>query len=333
MRSFLSLRSCLSSCLVLLFFFLTIAEAAEINVSGTILEILILPPVQTVYGHLVILDGENMVWMCKVKSGVIDLSRYKKGDKITVYGELINPEARIIEVKGLGEKEDKGYAEKETVELLPLKTLKGGIFKVEIGSQQYLILNSEDKNYILRTTFREDLLKELQEIAKNSWQAEISGIDKGEQKIITEITPRYDSGGNLLEKTAKQIVLNILDVVHINKIEKDVSPPPLGELGKTVTDPSQLQIQLTSEPVLKVVKGKVIAVNTKAVIPTLGIKHPKGQLTVILPSETNAIRLVEGTLMAVRAKDAIREGMQVEIWYEEKGDLRTAQIITILEDK
>lgn len=220
----------------------------------------------------------------------------------------------------------------EVEEAVPLEKAKGRIFEMEISSQKYLILSAEKGNYLLKTDFRKELLSQLQEIALKNWEAEINGIFKGyrEFKIINFKEQQNQKKDKELEKEGRKASLRVIDVVLINSINKEVAPKEAPNLFTTFTVPPDFLKDYSQPFNLKRIAGKVSKCNFKAVIPSIELKD-KPDLPIMIPGDVEAVKVMGGNLMAFKPKDAIKEGTEVEIWYEEKEGINTARIITIKE--
>lgn len=219
-------------------------------------------------------------------------------------------------------------------EVTPLELLKGRVFEMDVSNQERLILHThKGENCILETEFRKELLAQLQEIARENWEVEVSGIFKGYRKY-TSVDFIYPQEPSLREeevkKEGKNAILKIIDVVLIHSINKETLPQEPPNLFTAFAVPPEFQKEYSFPLTLKKITGKVSKCNFKSVIPTIELEG-KPDFAIMITAGVEAVKVVGGNLMAFKPKDILKEGTQVEIWYEEKEGLKSARIITILE--
>lgn len=200
-------------------------------------------------------------------------------------------------------------------ELIPLTTIEGRIISKH---DMVMLITVEGKGYLIKKAEgAEDIFNTVKEYVDKDFDIVLSGIETGETKgfMFTD----YQTNQARVEEYKVIEVLFINEVKEGSRVTKlDISRP------KAVETPT-LDLPL---PSLKKIGGKISKCDFKSVIPTIELEGKPG-FVIMIPAGAEAIKVVDKNLMAFKPKDVLKEGMKVEIWYEEKGDLRSARIITI----
>lgn len=208
-------------------------------------------------------------------------------------------------------------AQESQGEIIPLLTVEGRII---LKHGFIMLITPEEKGYLIKKAEgAEEVFNKVKEYVGKDFDLILSGVETGETKGF-ELT-NYEINQARVEE------YRVLEVVFINEI-KEGSKVNKIDMSKTkaVESPS-LESTL---PSLKKITGKVSKCNFKAVIPSIELEG-KPEFAIMIPGGIEAIKVVGKDLMAFKPKDVIKEGTKVEVWYEEKGDLNTARIITIQE--
>ena len=149
---------------------------------------------------------------------------------------------------------------------------------------------------------------------------------------ITEEDIRYTESGQPKSRESRSINFAEFDIIRIDKTY-DV---PLKDIEKIkITSPEYMPMPLARIPQVKRIQGEVIGAYFNKVIPYIKIqdqtiKKPK---VIIIPSNIKVLKVMEGQLMGFSPKGTIKPGVKLEVWYEEIGDINTAQTISILSEQ
>lgn len=202
-------------------------------------------------------------------------------------------------------------------ELIPLVTAEGRI----ISKYGFIMLiTPEGKGYLIKKVEgAEEVFNKVRKYLDKDFDLTLSGIETGETKGF-KFTD-YQTNQARVEE------YRVLEVLFINEI-KEGSRVSKIDISKTVA--AESPYLESTFPSLKKIGGKVSKCNFKSVIPTLELEGKPG-FAIMIPADVEVVRVVGGNPMAFEPQDVIKEGTKVEIWYEEKGDLKTARIITIQE--
>lgn len=209
------------------------------------------------------------------------------------------------------------FAQEPQAEVFLLVTVEGRLI-----SKQGLttLITSEGKGYLIKKAEgAEEVFNKVREYLNKDFDLTLSGIETGETKgfVFTD----YETN------QARSEEYRVIEVLLINAVKEgsnvskiDISKP------KAVEAPS---LELTSHS-LKRIGGTVSKYNVKGVISTVELEG-KPDFSIIIPPGTEAMKVMGDNLMSFKAADVIKEGVKLEIWYEEDGDLRNARIISIQE--
>jgi hypothetical protein len=205
---------------------------------------------------------------------------------------------------------------KAKIERTPLLTVTGRIIS---KGGDIVLITSEAKGYLLeKTETLEKAFDKVKELVNKDVDVTLSGFDTGETKGFRFIDHKA--------KKARETNYRILRVALITKAEQGSKVTNL-DISKPV-DYQSLPKEVISP--LRVIKGKIIKCDFKNLIPTIELEGKPG-FAVMVPPNIETTKVVGGKLVAFKPKDVLKEGMKVEIWYEEKGDLNTARMIAIQE--
>jgi hypothetical protein len=146
---------------------------------------------------------------------------------------------------------------------------------------------------------------------------------------IIEEDIKYTDEGFVESHESKAI--NFIDFA-ILRIEKTYDVPLKEIKAIDITSPAYAPTLLPPVPIIKSIRGEVVATYFNKVIPYIEMrdKATKRSIVIIIPSNIKVIKIMEGQLMGFSPKNVIKTGGKLEVWYEEKGDINTAQTITML---
>ncbi|MBU4346649.1 MAG: hypothetical protein KKH29_04915 [Candidatus Omnitrophica bacterium] len=208
-------------------------------------------------------------------------------------------------------------AQESQGEIFPLITVEGRIISKQ---GRITLITAEGKGYLIKKAEgAEEVFNKVREYLNKDFDITLSGIETGETKgfVFTD----YQTNQARVEEYRVIEVLFINEIKEGSKVSKiDISKP------KAVEYPP---LDLTAHS-LKKISGKISKCNFKGVIPTIELEG-KPDFAIMIPAGVEAIKVVGENLMAFKPKDVLKEGIKVEIWYEEKGYIRNARIITIQE--
>ena len=232
--------------------------------------------------------------------------------------------------------------EVENRELISLSRVKGIVSVEKIGTQELLILTTEQANFSLIGEIAEKEIKPRKDLENK--EISLLGIESTQQKEISDTKRIYDSRGSYLTDQKSVFRYKNFEVLYLESIQKlkgEAKVPPAiaaEEEPLTLTLSKLSLFHALKEPTLNLckIKGKVVFFNpaVKAPISTLKIEYKskgeKQSLVAIIPQDTKVMKVVDEQLMQLGVT-AIKIGSKVDMWYEQKGDQNFARIITILD--
>mgnify|MGYP000489318572 CR=1 FL=1 len=202
------------------------------------------------------------------------------------------------------------------IEARPLLTVTGRVIS---KGKDIMLITAEGKSYLLKETETlEGMFDRVRELANKDADITLSAFDTRETREF-----RYF---NHKTKKARAESYRILRVALIHKVEAGSRVTDL-DTSKPI-DYKPLPKEVV--PLLKQLRGKISKCNFRSVIPTIEIEGKPG-LVIMFSADTQAIRAAGDELIIFKPRDVLKEGNEVEIWYEEKGSQNIARIITILE--
>lgn len=224
------------------------------------------------------------------------------------------------------------FAQEPKTEIIQLTSIEGDVF---IRDDSPFLIDAQNRLYKITPELNPQAYNSILSLTKDNeskgkgLKAQITGKPAKFHSII-EHSFKY-KGEQLDTKEATEIKFQDFDIVLIKstaeaafkkeeiKITSALPPPPT---------PQPLAFML------KNIQGEITDTHFDKVIPYIEIKGKDAQkaIAILIPSNTQAIKVVEGQLMNFTPKNVIKEGTKLEIWYEEQGDLNLAKIITILPD-
>lgn len=202
----------------------------------------------------------------------------------------------------------------------------GHLFLSESGKEQKLYRITGQENFQVYSSLF-SLVKE--RVKENKGLKAVVWGEPGRFAQIIEEDIKYTDEGYLGSHESKAI--NFIDFA-ILRTEKTFDVPLKEIKTIDITSPAYAPIPLPTIPMIKSVQGEVVATYFNKVIPYIEIrdKATEKSVVIIIPSNIKVIKIMEGQLMGFSPKNIIKAGSKLEIWYEEKGDINTAQTITML---
>lgn len=187
-----------------------------------------------------------------------------------------------------------------------------------VSKQGFLTCITQDGlGYLIKPTkTAEKIYAKAQQFAGKDFDLTLSGILTGERKRVgfTDYTTQQASEEEYL----------IFELLFISAVrEKSIITNTNISKPKPVTPP-KLDVPAYA---LKKINGKVSKYNAKSIIPTIELEG-KPNFVLMLPKDAEVIKAVGNSLMSFKSQDIVKEGIELDIWYEENGNLRTARIIT-----
>ncbi len=150
-------------------------------------------------------------------------------------------------------------------------------------------------------------------------------VGKLSQNIISDT---LYSDGSPASIEVKAFTFIFFEVTEIKKVS-EVSLSDVPEIKMDLL-PAVLPEKVTKQ--LKHIKGKIITANFRSVVPRIEIQGEKGNKPTILiiPSYVRVQKVIEGQTMSFFPRGQLKVVSKIEVWYQEKGRMNIAQIISIL---
>ena len=212
-------------------------------------------------------------------------------------------------------------------QVLPLSNIEGRASLVNIEGEEYLILTTpEGNNYALKGELTENKIKPLEDLENK--RLVLAGIIAQTSVEKTVIHQDYDEKTKEFSREGYVIRLTDFLVLYIDTIEEAKDKVTLAKKSADKILPT-----FVSSAGLQRIRGKVVASNYRSPIPTIEVKDLENQgpnIIMIITSATPILKVVEGRVMNLTRR-SIKAGDEVEAWYEDKANQKTARIITVLE--
>lgn len=204
--------------------------------------------------------------------------------------------------------------QKQLTKLPRLSTLTGRI----ITRRDNLVLITPDaQGYILQKKEEySEAFNKIAESADKNIEVSLSGLDAGKRKS-------YEFADHRTKKAWRE-EYRILSVTSFNSAR-----PATTLLNASIAKPIEYKPAANAAlPGLRNITGKIAKYNFRNVIPTIELAEKEG-FTLIITPQTQVLKVMEGKLVNFKAEDALKEGISVQVQYEESGYKNTARVIVI----
>lgn len=222
------------------------------------------------------------------------------------------------------------FAQEPKTEIIRLITIEGDVF-IKEGS--FFLMDNEGRVYKITAEINPNIYNSLLSLTKEGesknkgLRAQIIGRP-GKFHSVIEHSFKYKED-QIESKEARETKFQDFDIVLIKNTTETALRKEEFKISSVSALPPTPQ---TLPPLLKNIQGKVITTHFDKVIPYVEIKAEKADKAkvILIPSNIQVIKVVEGQLMSLTPKNVIKEGVRLEIWYEEEGEINLAKVITLL---